>query len=90
MPSELEEEYAKEDSDELPQDVEEEIPGENDPNQSPPTKRAKTKAKTKNKRKVWQWKKDDLVHKSIPEVNFMPISTTEFDTPLEFFMQCLE
>ena len=85
VPSELEEEPTQDESDnEFLQNDEEGTPGENHPNESPPTKRAKTNAKTKNKRKAWQWKKEDLVHQSVPEVNFMPISVSEL-TPLEFF-----
>ena len=73
MPSKLEEEHTQDESDdEFQQTDEEGTPGENHPNESPPTKRAKTNAKTKNKRKAWQWKKDDLDHQSVPEVNYMP------------------
>ena len=73
VPSKLEEEHTQDESDdEFQQNDEEGTPGENYPNESPPTKRAKTNAKTKNKRKAWQWKKEDLVHQSVPEVNFMP------------------
>ena len=73
VPSQLAEEHTQDETDdEFQQNDEEGTPGENYPNESPPTKRAKTNAKTKNKRKAWQWKKDDLVHQSVLEINFMP------------------
>ena len=51
MPSKLEEEHTLDESDdEFQQNDEEGTPSENHPNESPPTKRAKTNAKTKNKR----------------------------------------
>ena len=73
MPSKLEEEHTQDESDdEFQQNDEEGTPGENHPNESPPTKRAKTNAKAKTNRKALQWKKDDLVHQFVPEINFMP------------------
>ena len=53
MPSKLEEEHTLDESDdEFQQNDEEGTPGKNHPNESPPTKRAKTNAKTKNKKLV--------------------------------------
>ena len=88
-PSGLEEE--KEESDDESQQKDEEgTPGENHLQESPPAKRAKTNAKMKNKRKAWQWKKNDLAHQSVPrEVNLMPLSVSELDNPYIFSTQCL-
>ena len=83
-PSVLEEE--KEESDDESQQKDKEgAPGENHLNESPPAKRAKTNAKMKNKRNAWRWKKIDLVHQSVPEINFMPLSVSELDSPYIFF-----
>ena len=58
MPSKLEEEHTQDESDdEFQQNDEEGTPGENHPNESPPTKRAKTNAKAKTNRTALQWKK---------------------------------